>query len=581
MLNNRKSSGSIRRAVIGLHLVLLPLLMGGCVWQAAQFWVAGEQVELRETDPDERPAPADKPKLLILAIDGIDRPLLYRMLKDGELPELAKLLGGDGSGDDFPHAYFERSMVSVLPSSTAVSWATTVTGEDPAHHGVAGNEYFIRKTGTYAAPVPVTISNAEQVLKIYTEGYANDLLEAPTVYERMRETDPGVRVWVGMHQFYTGADRLILTDRTAMLEAFQSYFQEHVVSHLTGKEALSLFRELDEEVVENMDDLMESEPPADVITIYMPGLDHYAHVADRDPDESRTEYLEKAIEPMMKSLRETLEETGALEDRYVLLTSDHGHTRVTHDDRNSLGLDGEGEPPQVLEKAGFTVRPFDLEVDEETFFDTALAYQGALAYVYVADRSTCSDGESPCDWSEPAREEDVEAVAEAYWRNNRDGDLVPEMRDTLDMVLVRTRASDEGEGDVFEVYLGDGKTQRLADYLAANPHPNYVDMPERMQGLADGPHGDRAGDVILVAHNGNRDHPDERFYFASLYQSWHGSPSHRDSDIPLIVANADRSSAEIEQTVQKVLKGESSQRLIGDLILNLRTGEKSSRDDDQ
>lgn len=561
-----------RRRVVAWFLVVfcLPFVTGGCVWQAAQFWVAGDQVELRETDAQQRPAPADKPKLLILAIDGIDRHLLYRMLEDGELPELAQLLGGDGG--EFPHAWFERSMVSVLPSSTGVSWATTVTGRDPAEHGVLGNEYFIRDTATFAAPVPVTISDSEQVLRIYTDGYANDLLEAPTVYQRMRKTDPGVRIWVGMHQYYSGADRLILTDRTTMLEVFESYFQEHVLSRLTGQQTLSLFRELDEEVVDNMDDLMEDEPPADVITLYMPGLDHYAHIADQDPDESRREYLKKALEPMMKSLRETLTETGALDDRYVVLTSDHGHTAVMHDDRHSLGLDGEGEPRQVLGKAGFTVRPFKLEVDEDAFFDSVLAYQGAMAYVYVADRSTCADGKTPCDWRKPARKQDIKAVAEAYWRSNRDGEPVPEMRDTLDMVLVRTQASTSDEGDIFEVYLGDGRSQPLADYLAAHPHDTYVDMPARMAELTRGPYGDRAGDVILVANNGNRDNVDERYYFAPLYHSWHGSPSHRDSDIPLIVAHPGRSREQIRQTVDSVLEGRNSQRLIGDLILRLRLG---------
>lgn len=580
---NNKRVGFARHAVVGFYLACLPLLLGGCVWQAAQFWVAGDQVELRETDADERPAPADKPELLILAIDGIDRHLLYRMLDQGALPEMAALLGGQGVTDagkarhaqdgGFANAYFERSLVSVLPSSTAVSWATMVTGRNPGEHGVAGNEYFIRDTGQFAAPVPVTIADAVQVFKIYTEGYANGLLEAPTIYERMRETDPGVRVWVGMHQYYAGADRLILTDRTAMLEVFQSYFQEHVLSRLTGAQTLSLFRELDEEVVENMDDLMEGEPPADVITVYMPGLDHYAHVADRHPDESRAEYLKKAIEPMMKSLRETLEERDALENRYVVLTSDHGHTRVAHDDRHSLGLDGEGEPRQVLEKAGFTVRPFQLAVDDETFFDSVLAYQGAMAYVYVADRSTCSDGQTPCDWSQPARKQDVDAVAEAYWRNNRDGQRVPEMRDTLDMVLVRVRASSVAEGDIFEVYVGNGESEPIAAYLEDHPHPNYVQMASRIQELARGPYGDRAGDVILVAHNGDRDDPEQRYYFASPYQSWHGSPSHRDSDIPLILAHRGKRRAELKATVDEVFGGRASQRLIGDLLVRLRRGE--------
>ncbi|MES1951632.1 AP superfamily protein [Salinisphaera sp. S4-8] len=270
----------------------LALASNGCAWQAAQFWVAGEQVALRETDADERPPANAAPKLLVVAIDGIDRHLLYDMLRAGELPEMARLLGDDGR-QQFAHAWFQDSIVSVLPSSTAVSWATTVTGATPAEHGVAGNEYFIRATGEYAAPVPVTIHDATPVFEIYTDGYANDLLEVPTIYQRLRETDPGVRIWVGMHQFYAGADRLILTDRTAMLDAFQSLFAEHVAGQLTGEQSLSLFEELDEEVIENMDDLIEDEPAADVITIYLPGLDHYAHIHDADPDVSRRDYLKK------------------------------------------------------------------------------------------------------------------------------------------------------------------------------------------------------------------------------------------------------------------------------------------------
>lgn len=547
------------------------LWLSGCVWQAAQFWVAGEQVELRETDVDERPAARETPQLLIVAIDGIDRHLLYDMLRAGELPEMARLLGDDGTGD-FANAYFQDSLVSVLPSSTAVSWATTVTGKNPAEHGVAGNEYFIRKTGQYAAPVPVTIHDASPVFRIYTDGYGNDLLESPTIYERMRDTDPGVRIWVGMHQYYSGADRLILTDRTAMLEAFQSLFATHVAGQLTGKQSLSLFRELDEEVIENMDDLIESEAVADVITIYLPGLDHYAHIHNADPDVSRRQYLKDGLEPLMADLRDSLDDVGALDDRYVVITSDHGHTGVLHDDAHSLSTDGEGEPPNVLESAGFTLRPYALDVDDDVFFDAVIAYQGALAYVYVADRTTCASRSTSCDWGRPARADDINAAAEAFYRNNADGLLVPEMRDTLDMILVRTQASDSDAEQVFEVYTGHGQTQPIETYLAAHPHPAYIDMADRLHGLTVGPYGDRAGDLILVAHNGDRDTPDGRYYFAPLYHSWHGSPSHRDSDIPLIVARRGHDSVELKQQVESVLAGRNQQRLIADVILSLRQG---------
>jgi hypothetical protein len=569
-----KGLGARRIGALVLGLCM-PFVLGGCVWQAAQFWVAGEQVELRETDTDERPAARDAPQLLVVAIDGIDRHLLYDMLRAGELPEMARLLADDGS-NRFANAWFEDSIVSVLPSSTAVSWATTVTGTNPAEHGVAGNEYFIRRTGEYAAPVPVTIADATQVFNIYTEGYANDLLEAPTIYEQLRETDPGVRIWVGMHQFYSGADRLILTDRTAMLDAFQSLFAEHVASQLTGQQSLSLFEELDAEVIENMDDLIEDEPAADVITIYLPGLDHYAHINDADPDVSRRDYLKKGLEPMMADLREALEDAGELDDRYIVITSDHGHTGVLHDDKHSLSTDGSGEPPNVLEAAGFTLRPYALEVDDDVFFDAVIAYQGALAYVYVADRTTCATRETPCDWTKPARAEDIETAAEAFFQNNEDGLLVPEMRDTLDMILVRTAASDGDADQVFEVYTGHGQTQPIEDYLAAHPHPSYVDMPQRLRHLTIGPHGDRAGDLILVAHNGDRDDPAQRYYFAPLYHSWHGSPSARDSDLPLIVARRGHARDKIQGIVSATLQGRNDQRLIADVLLRLRRGTPAS-----
>ena len=96
----------------GALVVLLLCVTGlsGCVWQAAKFWVAGDEIKLREPAPAGSSA-ADKPKLLIVAIDGIDRHLLYDSLRRGELPEMARLLGDDGSGG-FAHAYFDETLES-------------------------------------------------------------------------------------------------------------------------------------------------------------------------------------------------------------------------------------------------------------------------------------------------------------------------------------------------------------------------------------------------------------------------------------------------------------------------------------
>ena len=116
------------------------------------------------------------------------------------------------------------------------------------------------------------------------------------------------------------------------------------------------------------------------------------------------------------------------------------------------------------------------------------------------------------------------------------------------------------------------QTQPIADYLAAHPHPTYVDMPQRLHDLTVGPHGDRAGDLILVAHNGDREDPAQRYYFAPLYHSWHGSPSARDSELPLIVARRGEQREALRRVVETTFAGRHDQRLIADLLLRLRQG---------
>jgi hypothetical protein len=80
--------------------------------------------------------------------------------------------------------------------------------------------------------------------------------------------------------------------------------------------------------------------------------------------------------------------------------------------------------------------------------------------------------------------------------------------------------------------------------------------------------------VQLIAHNGDRDDAQERYYFAAPYHSWHGSPSRRDSNIPLIVAHRGKRTAEIEATVRSFLGAEGRAQDVGTLLLGLREGKK-------
>jgi hypothetical protein len=318
----------------------------------------------------------------------------------------------------------------------------------------------------------------------------------------------------------------------------------------------------------------DDEALPDVLTVYLSGTDLFAHVATQGPEEARRIYLARALEPRFAKLHRALAERGALDDRFTVLVSDHGHTQVIHDDAHALATSFESDPPAVLARSGLRVRPFALELNEgQEDFQAVLAYQGAMAFVYLADRSTCASPGQRCDWTRPPRyREDVLVVAEAFHRANRTGALVPEMKGVLDLVLARRPRPHHEVDEPFRVYVGGGRLVRLETWLRQHPHPRYVRLAERMADLAAGPAGERAGDVLLVAHNGDRDTPEERFYFASRHRSWHGSPSRQDGEIPLIVAHPKRSSAELRALVDGVVRGRASQQQVADLLLALRYG---------
>lgn len=552
-----------KKILIGLGLAIVAVA-APLAWYPRLFELLMIGEERKLPTPDEPAAAVRAQPLLVIALDGVDRSLLYDMLHRGQLPELAALLGErDGH---FPHAFFDDTLLSVLPSSTLAAWASVFTGVPPAHHGVAGNEFFIRETKQLAAPAPVSIQDASPVLAIYTDGYANALLRATTVYERMHERGLAVSSWVCMSQFYRGADRLLLAGRTVLADAFKAMLTG--LSHEGAADGL--YSEFDEEVVDTLLDALSHDAAPDVITLYLTGADLYAHRATRGPDVARTEYLREVLDPLLGKLRRTLAAQDALRDRTILVTSDHGHTEVVEDAAHALSTDDELDPPAVVRAAGYRLRDFELEVAEDAPFQVVLAYGGAMAYVYVADRSTCVDAASPCDWSQPPRfREDVLPLADAFFEASRSGRGSAKMRNTLDFVLTREPVRFDEQDRPFQVYVGGGELVPLERYLAQHPHPTYVAFPERLRELAVGPYGERAGDILLIAHNGDRERPEERYYFAGPYRSWHGSPSRKDSEVPLIVAHPQRTTAELRHLTQGVLGDVPRQYRIAELMMEI------------
>jgi len=147
-----------KRQRIVLALAAAAFATIGCAGKVWKLVVGGNAHELRKRLANVAPNSPNHPGLLILALDGVDRALLYDMVRKGDLPALGALLGG-GERGEFPHAYFNSTLLSTLPSTTMAAWVTAFTGVGPAEHGVAGNEFFIREERRFAAPAPATFND--------------------------------------------------------------------------------------------------------------------------------------------------------------------------------------------------------------------------------------------------------------------------------------------------------------------------------------------------------------------------------------------------------------------------------------
>jgi hypothetical protein len=523
-------------------------------------------------------APGPGPRVIVFALDGVGDDDFLTAVRQGRAPSIAALLGAeagaaegaaDGAAEGaaggvrlFARGYAVPGVLSILPSTTMAAWAALFTGAPAGRSGIPGNEWFAREEMRYYAPAPVSVAGHDHALEAYTEGLLGRALRVPTVYERA-----DVRAYVSLSQFHRGADLLITPSASALGSVVAAAFEGLADDDETvSQEAYS---RLDLTAAENVVEAMGEHGLADLLVVYFPGVDLYTHLAER-PLEMQQAYIAEVIDPAVGRILELYRRAGALDDSYVLFVSDHGHTPVLNDARHALGPEGDGDPVDVLRHAGFRPRPPKLEVDDdERDFQATVAYQGAFAYVYLADRSTCVAAGEICDWARPPRpEEDVLPVVRAFDTAHRTGASVPGLRGTLDMIFAREPRSPGEDALPFQVWDGQDLVD-MGDYLARHPRPDLLDFERRMHDLAAGPYGHRAGDVLLFARSGGTRPMEDRFYFSGRYRSWHGSPDAQDSRIPLVIAHGREEGASLRARVTAAVGDAPMQEDIAALILAL------------
>ena len=502
-------------------------------------------------------APPSGPLVLIFAFDGVGYHELNKALESGHAPNLEKLLGQSRGNGLYEHAWSAPNAISILPSTTIAAWSSIFTGAPPAYHGVPGNEWFVREEMKFYAPAPVSVTETDDTRRMVTEDLVGKALNTPTLFEQA-----GVRSYVSLNPVYRRADIFTTMDPIAFVSLMADFVHGEVLEKSSLKR--DAYAELDENSVPKLIDAINTHGLPAIQVVYFPGIDLYTHLAP-DALASQVEYLQTITDPAVGLVLDTYRAAGALDRTYVLIIADHGHTPVLKE--NALGSEGTDTPAAVLRAAGFRTRKFKLEpAPDEQDYQAAFAYQGAMAYVYLADRSTCPAPGQKCDWSKPPRfDAEVMPAVRAFDYVNRTGTPIPRLKRTLDLIFARGRTPAGQPLRPFEIFDGK-KLLPIYTYLKAHPRPDLLKLNERMRWLGVGPYGNRAGDIILLARSGLTIPIEQRFYFSGPYRSWHGSPSEQDSHIPLVLACQGKDGSDLRDLVQRVAGNQPSQLDVTPLV---------------
>jgi hypothetical protein len=525
-------------AALSIAIAIVGSGLTGC-FSLDRIWKDKGEVQLTRAAPP----PAPGPRVIIFALDGACHDQLLEAVRSGKAPNIAGLLGKEKGNEIFEHAYSAPNAINVLPSSTIADWSAMFTGAPPAWNGVPGDEWFVRETGRFYAPVPISVADTSDMEKTITGGLVGKAIETPTLFELV-----GLRSNVSLLSVHRGATFYTTVEPTS----FTDLVGHLIKGKLAGESAdQSLSGALDLDSVQKAIDAINEHGIPNLQVIYFPGVDIFTH-ATKDPLNSQVGYLEAITDKGVGEVLDVYRKKAVLDETYVLFVADHGHTPTMNDDHHALGGIGDDTPFGLVEKTGFRVRkPILGDADKD--YQAVLAYQGFMAYIYLADRTTCPKDDDHCNWSKPPRfNEDVMPVVRAFDKANRTGDPIARLKGTIDLIFAREPVPPGQNAKPFEIFDGT-KLVPIRDYLQAHPRPDLVDLSERMKWLGAGPYGNRAGDILLLSRASMQLPIQDRYYFAGeSHYSWHGSPNMHDSNIPLILAQKDDSGERLRDIVRSI-----------------------------
>ncbi|MFB3826298.1 MAG: alkaline phosphatase family protein [Bryobacteraceae bacterium] len=248
------------------------------------------------------PAAAGR-RAVILDVDGVRRDVFETAWREGRLPRFARLL---------ENAVWYENASAVFPSETLPGQGALFTGTWPGRHGIPGNSWYDRESGT-----AIEYTSVSGIACVYGHallwgrdcggGLANRHLLVPTLYQAASAA--GKTSLVAFNHYWKGATRALTP---SVLDALELVRGDSVDAEAFDR---LMLRRL----------LAALEEPADIVTVYFAGADAVGHV---DGNAAQSRYLSEVVDPALGVLLDRLDETvpGWQDETLFVLAADHGRT---------------------------------------------------------------------------------------------------------------------------------------------------------------------------------------------------------------------------------------------------------------
>ena len=417
-------------------------------------------------------------RVVILDIDGLRPEALHTELSSGTLPNIEQILGRN------LELSYTVDACSVAPSSTYPNQASIITGQHPAEHGISGNDYFDRLVvPREGARLPyhrgfdlMHLRTLHDAMSVFPRGYANRCLsrESETLYETCERR--GTTSLQTFSMFWRGASSVVTPSTLDTIRFFAG-------GRIFGLSPEEYDARMVNSLRRTLGDAGAQDP--ELLCAYFLGNDVHSHTYGPD---AQPDFLRRYLDERVGRLIDVLDAARLFEESMFVVVSDHGHRRSTGDGRRALRF---GYPFHRQLDPLFRALALSVPALQPHPFTAraVIGLNGGLAHVYVRSR----DG----DWRTiPNSIHDTMPVADAFFEMNRRGKFVPRFKDTLDMVLIKDTHAARDWRAPYLVYVGDGRTERLSNYLKNHPELDYLDAENRLR-LAS---CHTSGDIILLAN---------------------------------------------------------------------------------